>query len=404
MKFNKTGALALILLVLFIGAANAGFPQATQLTYNPSPAVPGTTITVFVQLNNTDTVAQSGVVVGIENSYPFTVEGDTSKTIGIIDKMGQASATFTVYVDPNAENKSYTITVDTSSNDVTGTKKVTFPILVSGKEPSLKVIESSLGKIAPGTEETVSLTIQNIGTSTAYDVIVEMQEDRTITPAGVVVERELSPIGAAAAYIAQINASEKQVGTLTISANRAAELKNYTLPIKVSYRDSSGVRQTDTSYIGLRIEGNVEFDATLKANTTPFVAGQKSDATIEMFNKGAGSASFVVAEISTTAGAVDSAKQFIGSLNPNDVDSFKTGIVFDSNLKTGEQILHVTLTYQDTDATTKKETFDIPVMVYSAADGAAAVGSGPNPILILIVLVVIVVVGWKLIKRRNKKK
>jgi hypothetical protein len=404
MNFKRTGVLALILLVMFVGTANAGYPEPTQLTYNPSPAIPGTTITVFVQLENKDSVAQTGVVVSMDNTYPFTVKGDSSKSVGTIDKYGKASTTFTVYVDPNAENKTYTLPINTSSADVLGVKQATFPIVVSGKEPSLKVIDSSLAKIAPGHEENLPLTIQNIGTSTAYDVVVEMQEDRTVTATGLIVERELSPMGAAAAYITQIGAGEKQVATLKISANRSAELKNYTLPVKVSYRDSTGIRQTDTSYIGLRIEGNVEFDATLKANATPFIAGQKADATIEMFNKGAGSASFVIAEISTTAGTAESSKQFIGSLNPNDVDSFKTGLILNSNLPTGEQILNVTLTYQDTDAQTKKETFRVPIMVYSAVDGAAAVGSGPNPLLILIILVVIAAVGWKLIKRRGKKK
>ncbi|MEK6958969.1 MAG: CARDB domain-containing protein [archaeon] len=389
-------------IMAFATTAMAALPDATQVTYNPSPAVPGSTITVFVQLENKDYSSNTGVTLGIETEYPFTPK-EATKAIGNMESYAKASAEFTVYVDPSAENKSYNLKLKIASTSPAATKTATFPVVVSGKEPLIKVISTSEDKLTPGEEKDISLTVQNIGTSAAYDIMIELQEDRTITAAGAIIEREITPLGAAAVYVPKMNPGEQATATLKVSVNRNASLKNYTLPVEISYRNSSGTRQTDTSYIGFKVGGNVDFDSTIKEKSSEFIAGRTVDITLELFNRGDGKAEFTLIELSTDAGTIEKDKQFIGSLEPNDVDSVKAKIILDKALATGTKTLTAKITYQDTDAQMKVETLQVPIKVYSVADAATESG-GMNLIIVLAIIVVVAVIGFVLYNKMQKKK
>lgn len=396
-QFGKI--LVIMVLIAMAASAYAAFPEVTQFTYNPSPAVPGSTITILVQLENKDTATQKGVTLNVENAYPFTVKTtDTNPNpdnIGDIEGYGKALAQFTIYVDPSAENKTYSLPITiTTAGDPNG-KKTEFPIIISGKEPFLKVLSVSNQTLLPGDDKDITLTVQNVGTSPAYDVTVELQEDRTVTQTGVVVERDITPLGAATAYLPSINPGEQKNAVLKVSANNTATIKDYTLPVTVSYRDASGARTSSISYIGLQVYGSAELDAELKTVTGNVANGQTADVTIEVFNKGLGKADFVLAQMSTANGTVNKPKQFIGSLNPNDVDTVESTISFNTP---GDQTVDVTVQYQDADATMKTTTLHVPLKASTATD------QGTNPIFIIIIIVVIAALVWNFFFRGKKKK
>jgi len=398
MKHILNGIIFATILMLTLGAF-AAVPDISQFTYTPSPAVPGSTITVIVQLENKNDSALKGVTVQLENTYPFTIKStDTMPNPIIMGDMaghGKAQAQFTVYVDPSAQNTTYTIPVGIKTADITTETKTPKEITVSGNEPFLKVVGMTENKLLPGEEKIITLEVQNIGTSTAYDALVEMQEDRTVTATGGVVERDIVPLGAATAYIQEINPGEKKTAELKVSVSSTATVKTYTQPIKVSYRNSEGVRTTDTSYIGLSVFGNVELDATLKEMTGTILQGQKADITFELFNKGLGKAEFVVVELSASDAVIQNPKQFIGSLGPNDVDTIKTPIIFNTN---GNHTITATITYQDADATTKKILVEIPVKSPLASE------QGTNPALIIVAILVIGFLVWNFFLKKKGKK
>jgi hypothetical protein len=400
---KKIILLTIILICLFMGAF-AETPIVSQFNYDPSPAVPGDIITILIQIENTDGSTKDDVTISIENKYPFTGQEETTKNLGSIEKYGKTLTTFKVYIDPSAQNTTYSLPITINTKQETIGKTVNRDIIISGKEPIVKVISISESRLIPGQEKDIVFGLQNMGTSTAYDVIVELQEDRTVTATGAIVEREITPLGTAIAYVDKLNPKEMINSTIKISVNREADLKNYTLPIKVSYRNSSGTRTTETSYIGFKIAGTVEMDLALK-ETVDLIAGQEQTITFELFNKGAGKAEFTIANIQTDIGEIDKPKQFIGSLQPNDVDSFKTLIKIDPNTQTTIGIIKVTLEYQDTDATMKTTIIEIPAQVYSAQDGATRQGINPlGGIINLIILIIIVFGGFKIYKKFKNKK
>jgi len=396
-------AIFLIFLMVMTVVVMGAVPDATQLNYTPSPAIPGSTIEVLIQFENNQDQLEEDVIVTLNNDYPFTIVGGVEKNIGDIEKYGKALVKFTVYVDPSAENQTYNITINVKSKQNPNGKGKSFPIIISGKEPIIKVVGLQGDLLYPGKKHQLTFILKNVGTSTAYDVVVELQEDRTITTTGTIIEREITPLGAATAYIATIGPGEEEAGNIIVSVNRTAELKNYTLPVEVSYRTSSGTRSTETSYVGFKVTGEVDIDSTIKENPTTIIAGIESEINLELFNKGVGKAEYTLVEISTENGVVAKPRQFIGSLEPNDVDSFKAKITFNSNIATGEQIVKLSVTYQDTDAVTKTKDINLSIMAYSQADGAAVAGANPvTGIINIILIIIVVIIVWKGYKKFKK--
>jgi hypothetical protein len=395
MKTN-CGVAILLILIAFTVTTFAATPEITQTNYTPSPAIPGTTITLLLQVENKDSIIQSNVIVNVDSTYPFTVKTSTDQSnprnIGDLGAYGKTQVPYTIYIDPSAENQTYEIPVTVSTKlDTTG-KKTMVPIIVGGKEPIVKVLSTSNDKLLPGEEKEITLTLQNVGTSQAYDIVVEMQEDRTVTATGTVVERDITPLGAAAAYLPSISPGEEKSVNLRVSVSTSATIKNYTQPVKVSYRDAAGTRTTDTSYIGLKVFGNADLDATLKDTTGTTIAGQSTDVTIEIFNKGLGKAEFVIVELSSPEGTIQKPKQFIGSLGPNDVDTVKTPITFN---KAGDNTIRATISYQDADSTMKKVNINVTIKTETTTQGI-------NPIITLIVIVVIIVLAWNFLIKKKK--
>jgi len=397
MKLNTSIAVLLFTLIIATGVM-AAIPEATQISYNPSPAVPGTTMTVIIQLENQDNIVQNNVTLKIENTYPFTVKTTDIETnprnIGTMDKYANAQANFTIYIDPTAENNTYQLPVTITANEDTAGKKLSFPIIISGNSPVLKIVATTSDKLLPGQEKEIPITIQNVGTSPAYDIIAEILEDRTVTATGTVIERDITSVGASTAYINTINPGERKEASLRINVSNTATIKNYPIPIKVSYRDSTGTRLSDTSYIGLKVFGTADLDATLKDTGGTLATGQNSQITIEIFNKGLGKADFTLVEISTPEGIVQTPKQFIGTLGPNDVDTAKTTIVFN---RIGDHTIDVKIQYQDADSTQKTKTITLQAKAQQTTDG------GLNPVILIIVIAVIAIIIWNFFIKKKKK-
>jgi len=394
--------LTVLVLVMFLGAAFSAAPGITQVSYNPSPAVPGSTIQVLVQVENTENVAKTNVTVSLDDDYPFKVKSNSEVNVGTLAAHAKTTVPFTVYIDPSAENTTYMLNVRVVTDQDSVGRLVPSSIVISGEEPNLKVVGVSSSKLIPGEEKQISLTVQNVGTSSAYDVVVELQEDRTVTSTGEVVEREILPLGTATKYVGTVLPGDQSSVMIMVSVNREADLKNYTLPVTVSYRTPAGARESTTSYIGFKVSGDVSIDATLKEIVGSAVAGTQNTVTIELFNKGAGKAEFVIASLEADCGTTDGIKEFIGTLEPNDVDSFRSEVTLGKEIATGDCVLGVNIEYQDSDAITKNVTVPVSMMAYSAADGAALMGGGPDIGTIIIVIVVIAVIIWWW-KRRKRK-
>ena len=389
---------------MFVGVAFAAAPTITQVSYDPTPVVPGTTATVFIQIENTEDILQEEVTITLKDEFPFTIEGEKIKNIGNINKFGKALAEFTISIEPSAETKEYDLPITISTKNQPNGVTRDYSITVSGKDPLIKAINLTQDELAPGQAKEINITLKNVGTSTAYDIILEVQEERTVTQGGIVVEREILPLGAATAYVEKIIPGGEATMQIKLLANREAELRSHVLPIEISYRKSNGERETTTSYIGINITGPVNIDSTIKENADKLIAGQPSTLTVELFNKGDGKAQYTTTDVETSIGTIARSKQFIGTLEPNDVDSFNIQITPNIETKTGEYTIELKISYQDTDAEIKTKTLSLPIKVYSIQDAGQVNPSQGISFLPILVIIVIIVAGYWIIKKKKKQK
>lgn len=393
----------ILIFVMSLTSVIGAIPEATQINYDPSPAVPGGTITIMVQIENLDNTPKENVFVSIVETYPFVVKETNKRNIGNIGPNGKIITLFTIYIDPSAQNRQYDIEIKVSEGQQSTAKIKKMPIVVSGSLPTIKIINISESQLIPGQEKEIYFEIKNIGTSTAYDIAVELKEDRVITQTGQTIEREIIPLGSATGFIEKLQPTEKKRVSLKLSVNQKADLKNYTLPVTISYRTNSGERLTETAYVGFKLFGPVNLEATLREQNI-FIGGKEQEFTIELFNKGLGRSDFTIIDITTDFGLVERNKMFIGSIESNDIDSFRTRVKVNSDVETKTGIINLLVQYQDSDATNKEQLIQLPVTVYSQADGAALNPFDPISLIInLMLILILVVVIWKGYKKYLKK-
>ncbi|MDD3159361.1 MAG: hypothetical protein PHQ98_00135 [Candidatus ainarchaeum sp.] len=395
----------IIILIISLIVANFVFaaPNITQINYNPSPVVPGSTAQILLQIENPDNSSHNNLTISMNEEFPISVVNDKTKNIGNLEKFGKTTVIFDVYIDSKAENKTYYIEFNIEGSDLGATKTEKFPVIVFGNQPNLKIVDSSTDKLIPGQETEIELTIQNIGTSTANSTIIEMPEDRTITATGSVIERDITPLGSSTKYIGEINPNEQKIVTIKIAVNKDAKLKNYNIPINLQYRTQSGEEKTDISYVGFKISGTVDFDATIKDISPILMSNLQSEITVELFNKGVGRAEFTIIDINTNAGTITKNKEFIGKLEPNDVDSIKIKLTPNQYVGMKKETIQLKINYQDVDAIEKTEIIELPIVINSVEQASGQDNSIFGLIINLIILGVIVFIGYKAYKKFIKK-
>ncbi|MGI6589188.1 MAG: COG1361 S-layer family protein [Candidatus Iainarchaeum sp.] len=385
------------ILLALVGSTLAAFPKVTQVNYDPNPAVPGTTIKVLIQLENIDSTPQKDITVSIEDTYPFIVKTDESNPnpnfVGTMQAYGKTLLQFNVYIDPTAENKTYNLPILVGGKNLESKVKTSHPILISGKEPIVKIINVTEEKLLPGEEKEITFTLQNVGTSPAHQVVLEMIEDRTITPAGGIIEREITPLGASAIKVGSINPGEEKTTKLKVSVSNNATIKNYTIPLKVSFNNQSGERTENISYVGLKVFGKSDLDATIKENNN-------GEIIFEIFNKGMGKADFTLVELVSEYATIEKPKQFIGTLGANDVDTIKTKINYDKVINGQETaIIRMKITYLDSDAKQKTKEITLNAKVKTPTQE----NFNWNTMLTIIIVIILILGVRAYLKKKQKQ-
>lgn len=355
-------------LVFLAGNVLGGNLTVESVSYDPSPAIPGGHFSLYVQLKNDSKYYAENTVVWLdlsgdterESAYPFSLGSGVSaqKTLGTINPNKNASAEYRVYVDPSALDGDYNITF-TLSEEKTQTKQRKYTITVLSRKPDIEIVGASETDAAPGQDLELDLTVRNIGSSIAKDVLIGLEEDRTVTTSGVVVEREFSSLGASFTFLDSIAPGKEKIARISLVINPEAEQKTYMIPIKLKYKDANLTSYTQTAYIGLKVGQEPELDAVISEVAPVAFPGGTSQITIDLFNVGIGTAKYVVAELDTEAGKISQEKTFIGTLEADDFDSFKTSISIKPNLKPDQMVpAKLTLKYKNQfgeERTTEKE-------------------------------------------------
>jgi len=389
-----------LLVLFFSGTALAGNLKVNSVSYAPAPAAPGSLITMWAQIENDSFYEAEDVVVRLQLDFPFSLQpGEvTERTLGTMAAYETTSLEFKVLVDEKARHGAHSVKV--LIGEEIPIKEESFTVEVLSRTPKLEIVESSLTEISPGSVQGVMLGIKNIGGSIAKDIVLKINPERTVTSTGIVVEREIVSLGASSNYINNLDQGEKATVELTLAVNQNAELKNYSIPVTIEYFDQNGTEKTETGYLGLKVSAEAEVDAVINSITPRAFPGGNSEIVVDLFNIGLAEASYVVVELSGQNMSIAEPRQFIGTLEADDFDSFKTKVSFKPEMPVGENTLSLNIIYKDEELQERIIKKNLAVNVLNMAEATGGSVNIGGAILGLIGLVLqlvglyVVVLKW----------
>jgi len=389
-RFGKI-VLVMFALCALASAVSAAGLDVNSFNYEPAPVRPGSAFDLWVHVKNDNYTESTEAVFELEVDYPFSI-GSQSRIVylGTMKPYQITVVKFTVNVDPSASDGAYVLYAKVGHEKKVD-KKVPITITLTTKKPVIEIIEGAVVRAAPGDEAEAKLLIKNIGSSLATDIIVSVLNDRTVTSTGVVVEREILPLGASATYLKSLDAGEQQEVSLLLGINNDADLKTYTVPISITYYDRDRNSLSTIAYVGVKVTGNPELDSVISDGKGGIYLGRTAEMRFDLFNVGIATAKYVVVNLESDVLTITEPKQFIGTLEADDFDSFKTNVQVKPGVMPGKHSLTLKITYKDQE---NKEQLKIIPLTFDIVAGAPAGEDGVAAVINLLILVVIILAIW----------
>lgn len=388
---NKKILAVLLLGILFAGLASAGNLEISSLSYRSAPAAPGSIVTVWVNLKNDSVYNAEDVLVRIDPEFPLSLQpGEViEKKLGVISPFQTVTIEYKLLVDIKATDGDKALKVIVGEGFPI--KEENFVISVLSGTPKLEIVGSSHDELMPGVVQPMQLTIKNVGGSIAKDIVLKINPERTVTSTGVVVEREIVSLGAIANYIEYLDKGDETTVELILAVNQDADLKNYSVPVTMEYYDQNRTSKSNTGYLGIKVTAEAEVDAVINSVSPKAFPGGTSEVVIDLFNIGLADAKYVVIELAGGNMRVAEPRQFIGTLEADDFDSFKTEISFDPATPMGSQPLSLNIIYKDEQLGEKiiSKTLNIDIV----NPGEVVDGGGPGLIVIGLISLALQLIG-----------
>ncbi|QQR92787.1 MAG: hypothetical protein IPJ89_00900 [Candidatus Iainarchaeum archaeon] len=406
------------LLLVFLGvlffavAVHAQSLTVSSVNIDPSPAVPGSyvTITAFIANSSQLPVPNAQAVLtlrgdGAATDFPFSLDPQDSpvRDLGTVPGFQTVTVKYNVQVDAAALDGAYPVSIQVGPAGKPG-GKLEFVINVIARQPILAVVSSTPTSVGVGQSSELSLQVKNIGSSTAQDVTIGVGEDRTVTSTGAVVERDIFPLGAAFAYLPRLSPGEMVMIHLPILVNPSATSKPYFVPITMSFYDSNKTNYASTDYVGLKVVAEAQLGVSVSKYDTAPTPGNAAAITIDMFNTGLGAAKLL--EVHAEADWMDLSKKdfFIGTIESDDFDSITLEGKVSPDASPGLHDAVITLVFQNAFGDEQTVERTVPVRVFSPSELAQQNGDGfPLPLVIAVIVIIVGVWYFRFRKPTNGK-
>jgi len=397
--------------LLFAAFALAGNLEVSSTNYTPAPASPGGSITLWAYVFNNSNGDSKNAIFNLDlksnitgTNFPFSLESGelAQKELGTIPANQTVIVSYRILVDPKATDGSYTIYLQTGEDGKIA-KSTPLTLQILKRKPSLMVVSSSPASAEVGKTAELQLLLKNTGSSNALNISVGLAEDRTVTSTGVVVERDIVPLGAAFSNIASLGIDEEKSVTIPLMINPSASPKAYYIPLRLTFYDDNRTSYTQTEYVGIKVFENAELGASISEITPLLAAGQESKMTLDIYNTGIGTAKYLTLNVKSDFASFKQSEFFIGSLNSDDSDSLTLEAMVPKTENSGEHSLEITMKYKDEFGTEQTVVQKIPAMLFTPAEIASQTSQQTPWALYIIALVVVAGIGYWLLKRKKKK-
>lgn len=406
----QKGHIGLILIALvLIGGLALAVPQleVQSFSYDPAPAIPGSKLSVWLQVKNNSSenfndgfvkLKLDDITIGRGN-FPFNAPIEELTKSTSIQPFQTVTLRYVVDVSPQALSGNYKVTVSMGKGDSTYLEVAKMIDIVSRK-PKIEIIDAPITQYKPGSQFEFPLKIKNLGSARAINILVGVDEDRTVTSTGTVVERPINSIGNSLHFVDEIEPLEETTVSLSLAIDNTAEVRTYTVPVTIQWQDENRNDYTETRIVGIRVIKEPDIDVSLGEIKLSETQKGVRELNVDIFNKGASTAKNVIANISIENGELLSAsKVFIGTLESDDFDSFKNLIKLDQNTNTQVKMV-ITFSNANDESITIERTIAVPAPT-SAETGS---GNGFDLIGTIALLVIGGLIGWFGHHHTNKRK
>ena len=317
MKINSLIVISLLLVSLFSTTAFAATNTGTSLSasiinQDPDPANAGDIVEVRIGISNQGGGSATNVQVELDPSYPFSLvsgESATQEAGTILGYQGVSGddmkiLKYRLLVDKDATAGTYDLNVKLSEAGSSTILVKTLSLEVESND-NAEIIYIDKTVLIPGKEETLTFTINNVGSTPLRDVKFQWEnEDKIILPVG----------SDNTKYIKYLDVGDSADLTYKVIADTNADAGLYELLLSLSYDDplSDSTKETSTS-AGVYVGGSTDFDIAFSESS-----GSEYSFTIANIGSNPASSVSVVIPQQDSWSATGSNSMIIGNLNTGD--------------------------------------------------------------------------------------
>jgi hypothetical protein len=373
-----------------------GIPDI-QLTANPSSAViPGSQLSVTIDALNSGTDNATEVSLSISNSRNFSVIGASNFALGTISPQQTAAAS--AILQPNSTlsegNASIPVTLKYNTeygNSVTQFILVPVSIFVSTPDISVSVESATPASIYPGSNQTLTLSIQNIGAGLAKNLTIYLKGTNNIT-----VGNSASNI-----FIGSLAAGASTTHSVLITAGKNDNLSAYQLPAYLSYQTANYQGQVNrTEFIPISLQPSAIFNITgIYENLNP--SSTYAPITLKVKNTGNEDAQNIVFSLQTIYPISQvNPNAYLEQLAPGQSANITFYVNVDAQASQGQY--PITLYDQWTQQNGAQQIYTRSQNYYAAV--ATPSGTGYLPIIIVVVAIAATVMIYRMVKKSSAQK
>ncbi len=229
-----------------------------NLNINPvNPVIPGSYNTFEISAINTGTGPAYNVSVTLHNSKYLNFSGNNVIYLNSITNSGSMEAQDVAYMHNGIKAGIYYVNATLNyrnSLDKNITRNISIPVNVIINKPKIKVsVESSTPSILyPGSNQTINLLVQNIGSGTAKNITISLLGNSNTT------------YGSVSSFsISELPSQKSSIETAYVQLNKDYTGSSIKIPVNVSYTNSNEMNnQSKIEDINLSIQKAAIFEVT----------------------------------------------------------------------------------------------------------------------------------------------
>ncbi len=300
------------------------------------------------------------------------------------------SSSFSFHVMDDAPATNYTLAFEVLKTDLDGDSSNAETVIyqditvkVSG-EP--KFTFNSDSQLNAGEKATFRVTAINIGGGIARESVMALNATSPLTV-----------LKSASTSLGDVKPSETKVALYEVYIDSRAEPKAYTIPLRLTYTDRTGAKQTVDGKLGVKVTGSPIVAANIDS-VSDLTGGKSGTVTLSVVNRGFMDAKFLSIDVlDTDQYTVESNKNvYIGNLASDDFETEEFNIRVADGVS-GSIPLKARVSYTEENnnvGQVKDFTFDMKVLTGDEYEKLHPTANGTQQLLSVVFVIPILVVGY----------